>query len=252
MVAPYSPISAIGAYPHLMVKKRNLHDRVCGEVMQRLRKRAGLSLNNVEDQTGIRRSTLSRRERGDGPFTNAEIDALVHAYGLDSETFENLVNDHEARAVGGGATDRMVPVIGNVPAGTLTLHWQIHDDILNADEWIDAGETSFADTVALRVVGRSMEPIVSPGAMVLCRPFPRDIDNLPLEDGDLVVVSVSDDAADPGTTLGYWSRRADGRVIIRKANPDYTPVPVNLDQVCAILFVTEIRQPTRLGLIGLR
>lgn len=235
-----------------MVKKRNLHDRVCGEVMQRLRKRAGLSLNDVEDQTGIKRATLSRRERGEGPFTHSEIDALSRTYGVDPETFERLVNDHESRVVGAGATERMVPVIGNVPAGTLTLHWQMHDDILNADEFIDAGETTFADTVALRVIGRSMQPIVSPGAMVLCRPFPRDIDNLPLEDGDMVVVSVSEDAAEPGTTLGYWSRRADGRVIIRKANPDYPPVPVDLNHVCAILFVTEIRQPTRLGLIGLR
>lgn len=213
-----------------------------GVALSRLRQNTGLPLRRVSAKSGINFSSLSRKENGETPVSGPELAALLLVYGCSRDRFDRMV-----REIIREENDRLrppgIPVIGAVPGGQITLHWQTHDNIDAVDEFLERGGQP-SDAVALRVQGVSMAPRIDPGDKIVCRPVPMDADEMPLVNNELVVVSLSDDADEPGSTLGYWTALpGGGGFVIRKHNPAFDMIPINPEHVVRVLRVVEIRKP---------
>lgn len=221
-----------------------------GKVIKKLRNEHGWTQGELANRAGFPTHTaISKRERGDLQTDGPDRRRIAKAFGMSYESFMDMVEEAEAQDRG---AETGIPMIGTVPAGSVTRHWQLWEDPTSAEEFIDRGDIIAADTFALKVVGDSMLPDIPEGSIVVCRRVIVDADRLPFHAADLVVVSFSEDSDEPGVTLGYWQPRPDGTIVIRKANAAfYDPIPMDLDadppSVVGVAAVIEKRIRTRLG-----
>ena len=218
------------------------HKKAQGIALTRLRKESGLTLRQVAAKTGINHASLGRKENSITGAKGPEISALLDVYGCPRARFDKMVREIE-RGLSAFERPSGIPVIGVVPGGILTVYWQTHDSVHATDEFLDRAHHP-DDAVALRVQGESMSPRVEPGDKIICRPVDLDTDEFPLKHNDMVVISLGDDAAEPGTTLGYWTKiKGDGFAIRKENAAEFQPIPINTEHVVRVLRVVEIRKP---------
>lgn len=74
-------------------------DVAVGAVLRRVRERAGWTLEQAGERSGINKSVLSKTERGERPLRVFELEPLAEAYGMTLEKLTaEIGSDPEVRA----------------------------------------------------------------------------------------------------------------------------------------------------------
>ena len=122
----------------------------------------------------------------------------------------------------------LVPLLGRVTAGVLQEAIEDPDGYISVDSQDGAGTT---ELFALRVQGESMTGVgIFPGDVVLVRRQPT------ARDGDVVVALVEDEA-----TIKTF--KLNGRLVeLRPANPTFTSIVIDAEQVIVLGKVIEVRR----------
>ncbi len=205
-------------------------------VLQTLRRR-GLEQQDLAAAVGIHKSVLSRRLRGIGrPLHQGELERIAR--------FLKLHSASELLELAEREFDRGIPLIGTVPGGALSVHWQQWDDIEACETWLDRspGQTE-RSLFAVRLVGNSMAPRFPAGCVLICKPIPIDAQRITIENRMVVVTLEDGDASNPGaTTVGFWRVRSDGQVVLQKENAGlFGPLELTLDRIGSVSTVEEVR-----------
>ena len=112
---------------------------------------------------------------------------------------------------------RHVPLIGDVAAGTDVLASENVQELLP----VPAALTGDGELFMLRVRGDSMvEAAILDGDLVVVRSQPT------AEDGEVIVAGIPGDEATVKTLL-----RRDGKIVLKPANPAYSPIELDPDDV---------------------
>ena len=127
-----------------------------------------------------------------------------------------------------GSRTRLVPLLGQVPAGALDEAVEDPDGYLP----VDARGASSDELFALRVRGESMTGAsILPGDTVIVRRQPT------ARTGDIVVALVDHDA-----TVKTFVAGGGGRVTLRPENPAFDPIELDADAVVILGRVIEVRR----------
>lgn len=222
-----------------------------GKVIKKLRNEHGWTQGELANRAGFPTHTaISKRERGDLQTDGPDRRRIAKAFGMSYESFMDMVEEAEAQDRG---AETGIPMIGTVPAGSVTRHWQLWEDPTSAEEFIDRGDIIAADTFAAESSGRLDAPRHPRGQhrRVPARDRGRRSSPVPRRRPGGGVIQRG---------LGRAGRHArvlaaalpDGTIVIRKANAAfYDPIPMDLDadppSVVGVAAVIEKRIRTRLG-----
>lgn len=169
-----------------------------------LRKAKGITLDALSSLSGVPKSTLSKITSGQTKNPNLEtVQAIARALGVPVDYFDEDTEMLPANLY--PLSRRMIPVLGNVAAGTPIWADEEHD------EYIDDNGTRDAD-FALRVIGDSMSPLIEEGDFVYVRRQPE------VCNGQIAVVLDEDSA-----TLKYFYNHGVGIQLVSH-NPAYPPM----------------------------
>lgn len=168
--------------------------------LKRLIYETGLSPAEVARQIGMSKATLSRWMTGERIPKMDNIDMLARYLGV---TREQIVGKGEGKTKYQAVK---IPVLGYVAAG---IPLEMITDIVD-DEEISSQMARAGEYFALRIKGKSMEPVFVEGDNVIVRKQP-DVDS-----GDIAVVAVNGDRA----TVKVVKKTAAGVTLIPK-NPAF-------------------------------
>ncbi len=179
----------------------------------------GLTLEEVGDATGVKKSTVMKWETG--AIKNMRRDKLARlAYVLRLDPVLLMRTSDEAEDVKfdifkfeniSSLKPLRVPVLGNVAAGTPIFAEQEYDAFIPNDANIKCD-------FALKVKGHSMYPTYHDGDWVYIRETPT------VDDGAIAVVIIENEA-----TLKRVYRTPEGLRLISD-NPDYPPLKYDADE----------------------
>lgn len=175
-----------------------------------LRLAKGLKQSDLADELGVRQNTLSTWENGKYEPDNAMLRKIADYFGV---TVDYVIGraDELPRRKG-----RRIPVLGDVAAG---IPIEAIEDILDYED-IDEDLARTGEFFALRIRGRSMEPRMMEGDVVIVRQQET------AENGDTVVVSVNGDLA----TVKKIKIGPAGITLI-PTNPSYDPMFFTREEV---------------------
>jgi transcriptional regulator with XRE-family HTH domain len=145
------------------------------------RERAGLTLEQLAERSGISISYLSRMESGSRNVTMKNLRTIASALGIAPE---RMISGEIAPTIASEAVGQM-PIKGEVRAGAWLEIDGEHED-MGAIPVLPDPRFARAPQYALRVVGTSMDRIVQSGQYVIVASWPEL--GLELRDGDLLVV----------------------------------------------------------------
>ena len=202
--------------------------------IRELRKKRGISMKELGNEVGVAESTISQYERGKrepnyettirlAQFFKVPVGYLlgIEESGAEDVILTTLMNNNMTEAVDLLKEQRskkvVVPVLGDVAAG---LPMYAEENIIDYEELspdiVRAGEEYFG----LRIRGRSMEPRMLDGDVVIVRKQ-DDADN-----GDIAVVLVNGDSA----TVKKIKKGPDGLMLIPN-NPAFEPMFYSNDDI---------------------
>jgi repressor LexA len=171
----------------------------------------GLNQNEVGELVGMAQSAVSKWERGATEPDHNTLRILSDYYGVSIDYL--LGNSDEPQAKRKGVS---IPVLGDVAAG---VPIEAIEDILDYED-IDEDLARTGEFFALRIRGRSMEPRMMEGDVVIVRQQET------AENGDTVVVSVNGDLA----TVKKIKIGPAGITLI-PTNPSYDPMFFTREEV---------------------
>ena len=183
-----------------------------GLKIKRYRLQRGMSQDDLADAAGFSgRSSISRIETGTTDISRDKFVLLASALG---------VNPVELMDVDGSVNINQsvsIPILGSVAAG---VPLDMVTDILGYEE-IPAHLAGSGEFFALRINGRSMEPAICDGDIVIVRSQNTAVD------GDIVIAAVGSELA----TCKRFEHRA-GCYMLIPLNSAYTPqiFPDNSEQ----------------------
>lgn len=156
---------------------------------ERIRKRiriaremAGLKQEPAAVALGIKRPTLTRYESGSLNVSGEMLARMAELYGVSMDFFadEQMTNKKDAHKKG-----VKIPILGRIPAG---VPLEAITDIEGYEE-IDPEKAREGKFYALRISGRSMEPTIMDGDIIICRAQPEVPNN------KIAVVAINGDEA---------------------------------------------------------
>lgn len=179
--------------------------------LRQMRVSKGLNQNEVGELVGMAQSAVSKWERGATEPDHNTLRILSDYYGVSIDYL--LGNSDEPQAKRKGVS---IPVLGDVAAG---VPIEAIEDILDYED-IDEDLARTGEFFALRIRGRSMEPRMMEGDVVIVRQQET------AENGDTVVVSVNGDLA----TVKKIKIGPAGITLI-PTNPSYDPMFFTREEV---------------------
>lgn len=158
--------------------KENHNTLKIGSRSERIRKKiriarraAGLNQESAATALGIKRPTLTRYESGSLKVSGEMLASMADVYGVSMDFF----NDKGFR----------IPILRRIPAG---IPFEAITDIEGWEE-IDPERSKEGLFYCLRIEGRSMEPTIMDGSLVVCR-VQNEVPN-----GKVAIVSINGDDA---------------------------------------------------------
>lgn len=179
--------------------------------LRQMRVSKGLNQNEVGELVGMAQSAVSKWERGATEPDHNTLRILSDYYGVSIDYL--LGNSDEPQAKRKGVS---IPVLGDVAAG---IPIEAIEDILDYED-IDEDLARTGEFFGLRIRGRSMEPRMMEGDVVIVRQQET------AETGDTVVVSVNGDLA----TVKKIKIGPAGITLI-PTNPSYDPMYFTCEEV---------------------
>ncbi len=151
-----------------------------GKRLRALREQRGLYLQNVADYLGITRQAYMKYESGETKNPR-QLEKLAKFFNVSTDYL--LGNDGDEPEEDCPAYIKRIPVLGCVVAGVPV---EAIEDVIGWEE-IDTRQHGFHSGVffGLVVTGRSMEPTMYEGDIVIVRQQPR------VENGEIAIVSVN-------------------------------------------------------------
>ncbi|WP_302550800.1 LexA family transcriptional regulator [uncultured Dialister sp.] len=151
-----------------------------GENIKRARMKAQISQDELAKRLGYKsRSTIAKIESGENDLTQKKVAAFAKALNVSIDfLMDGDSNENNSKGV-------RIPVLGRVVAG---IPLEAIEDIEDYEE-IPRRMASSGEFFALRIKGRSMEPKLSEGDIVIVRKQ-EDVDS-----GDTAIVLVNGDEA---------------------------------------------------------
>ena len=179
--------------------------------LKEIRKKAGISQNDLAKKIGVSRSTVSMWEIGASQPDNELLISLSKVLNVSSDELLGNFSQKRGKARPRGVR---IPVYGNVAAGVPILAIENFDSD-DPDDWEEITEqmANDGDYIALRVNGDSMEPKISSGDVVIVRLQPD------AENGDIVIARVNGDEV----TCKKIKKGPEGLMLI-STNPAYEPM----------------------------
>ena len=173
--------------------------------VKNLRKEKGISQQELAQMLYVNQTAVSQWERG---VTNPSTDTVIALANIFGVSVDYLLgnSDYPGAPTPAGV---QIPVLGNVQAG---LPISAVQDILDYEE-ITPELAATGEFFALRIKGRSMEPRMMEGDVVIIRQQ-DDADT-----GDTVVVLVNGDDA----TVKRLRKRPEGIMLVPN-NPTFEPL----------------------------
>lgn len=189
-----------------------------GEWIKNYRDKHSLSMQEMADMCGFSKAYIGQLEKGINPSTGKPIsptiqafDKIAQAVGLDLDVFLKELDGNQLVTLLPDKTDKPsspakgihIPVLGRVAAG---IPIEATTDIEDWEE-IPQSMAKTGEYFALKIAGKSMEPRMMDGDVVIVRRQP-DVDS-----GDIAVVLVNGNDAtvkqisksDAGLTLIGWN-----------------------------------------------
>ena len=189
-----------------------------GEWIKNYRDKHSLSMQEMADVCGFSKAYIGQLEKGINPSTGKPIsptiqafDKIAQAVGLDLDVFLKELDGNQLVTLLPDKTDKpsspakgiRIPVLGKVAAGIPI------EAITDIEDWeeIPQSMAKTGEYFALKIAGKSMEPRMMDGDVVIVRRQP-DVDS-----GDIAVVLVNGNDAtvkqisksDAGLTLIGWN-----------------------------------------------
>lgn len=151
-----------------------------GENIKRARMKAQISQDELAKRLGYKsRSTIAKIESGENDLTQKKVAAFAKALNVSIDfLMDGDSNENNSKGV-------RIPVLGRVVAG---IPLEAIEDIEDYEE-IPRRMASSGEFFALRIKGRSMEPKLTEGDIVIVRKQ-EDVDS-----GDTAIVLVNGDEA---------------------------------------------------------
>jgi phage repressor protein C with HTH and peptisase S24 domain len=209
-----------------------------GDVIVKLRKERGWTIEEMAERADINKGTLSTVERGEANYRRETIEKIAKALDVDVHKLYAMaglvVGSAAARAHEvdadefdvSGYTPNDIPVIAEgeaSPQGSLfwsdegVLHSDVHDRISRPRDVKDP------KAYGVRVRGDSMAPAYREGTLLVVSP------NTPVKSGDETYVQLLN-----GERLLKIAHRQDGGWVLESMNPAYPPRFVKHEEVGAI------------------
>ena len=168
-----------------------------GEWVKQYRKSHGMSMQDFGDVCGLSRAYISILEKGINPTTRKPfiptiqtIKKIADCTGTDFDSLLGMIDGsqkvtvNDTASIGNGpqpACGVRIPVLGRVVAG---IPLEAITDIIDYEE-IPAQMAKSGTYFALQVKGRSMEPTLHEGDVVIVRQQPE------VENGEIAIVLVN-------------------------------------------------------------
>lgn len=216
-----------------------------GQVIARLRERAGLTIREAAARVGWSHSKWHSKENGSTKLKENEIEQIATALG---------VSEGEVASATGRALQKLIPLLDIARAGKLVFESELQEgvDPRYADEFVSGTEIASRNAFALRIKGDSMSPTIANGAVVICEPL-IDYDEGELRDGLVVVAWVAPrkkEKAGPwqgGGIIGRWFYiRDQNKAELRKDNPAHPTATLDLSYEATPRIAKVIEVRTRL------
>ncbi|MBR2041509.1 MAG: helix-turn-helix domain-containing protein [Oscillospiraceae bacterium] len=176
-----------------------------GETLRRLRLEKELTQGELGKRLGLSTSAIGMYERGEREPDFEKLEKISSYFGVNM----NVLLGKEVVISGHSIVGVKIPVLGKVAAG---IPITAVENILDYEE-ISTDMAFSGDYVALQIKGRSMEPRMWEGDVVIVRK--QDT----IENGEVAVVMVDGDEA----TVKKVQFQKDG-ILLRPFNPDFEPL----------------------------
>lgn len=174
-----------------------------GPQIRLLRKEANMTQQELASKLFVSQQAVGKWERGESTPNPETIVAMSKIFGVSADT---LLGESAPPLSTGGT---WVPVLGDVAAG---IPIEAVENIVDYEE-IDTAMASNGKYYGLRIKGRSMEPRIRDGDVVIVRQQ-EDADT-----GDTAVVLVNGESA----TVKRIKKEPDGGLWLLPNNPAYDP-----------------------------
>lgn len=212
-------------------------DRAIGAAIRAMRDEKGMSLAAVEKETGMHRSLIARKERGEVSTSHADREMFAKAYGVRLEELE----DRWAPPATGSAG--LIPVLNCGPAGAvLDYEWRDPSNEVVFKQ-IDSTGIDHRNVYAVKVVGPSMEPTLFAGDLVVFQPVVASDNRTPLNDGAVVMVSFGpeNETYPNAATIARYYSMSKGRVRLHKDNARHPDMVVPREAIKRLSVGIEAR-----------
>ena len=156
--------------------------------LKELRKKAGITQEQIAQYLYVRQNTYSNWERGASKISVDTLEKLSELYQvpIDYILGKSDTPYQLQRPKPSTSHSEWIPIVGRIQAGTPTEAIEEVPSPDDLDEWEEINTDEYhGDFVALRIRGASMEPKFSEGDVVIVRRQPD------VESGDIAVVLVN-------------------------------------------------------------
>lgn len=170
-------------------------------MLRSFREREGLSQTDLAKLLGVSKQSISMYELGKREPDFVTEERIADILGVDLDTLRGRDSS--------GKDSVKLKVLGRVAAG---IPIEMITDIVDEEE-ISAQMASVGEYFALRIKGKSMEPVINDGDNVIVKKQP-DVDS-----GDIAIVTVNGEDA----TCKMVKKTAAG-VILMPKNPSFEPL----------------------------
>lgn len=187
------------------------------ERLKELRLKFGLTQKQLAEILGVDRTAVVKYETNRNGPSSETLEQLADYFGVTVDYL--LGRDTSSEAVSSSTNGIKIPVLGDVAAG---IPIEAITDIIDYEE-IPESMALAGEYFGLRVKGRSMEPQMVEGDVVIVR---RQDD---VESGEIAVVLVNGESA----TVKRIKKRDDGIVLI-PFNPMFEPIYYSNSDIAAL------------------
>lgn len=200
------------------MREQNKLNIYIGQQIKKYRQAKNMTADDLAKKVGVSRATITRYETGTRGTTQNNLFALARVLGVTVDDF--FPDRHQANP-----EFTRIPIIGSIACGEPILAEQ------NIDGYTDQAfmrQTSDG-LFALRCKGKSMEPTIPDGSIVVIHQQPI------VEDGEIAAVQMHSEGADTDEATLKRVKHVGGHVLLMPDNQAYDPIVVDKNSGARII-----------------